>query len=413
MMYAKKVRIVGIIFIFFSYSFAAQCQEKVVLGLERLTQEFPQKFSGKKIGIIANHTAVDSSGNSIVSLLAPQAKIVALFGPEHGFAGDQSAGADIQKSVLQGIPIYSLYGDYRTPTKNMVKGVDLLIYDMQDTGTRFYTYISSLYLALTAARRQGIPILVLDRPNPITAARVEGAALNPAFASFVGVMPLTIRYGMTVGELVQLMNAESYAGFSIGADLAVVPMKNYRRTMWYDETGLPWIPPSPNMPALETAVFYPGFCLFEGTNLSEGRGTEAPFQTIGAPFIDSEQWLKAVPKEVREGAQITELRFTPKSIPGKAENPKYKDKPCNGLQFKVTDRSALKPIDLAVALLCVAQSLYPKQFKLTQTLDRLWGDETLRSQIEEGAGYSEILAAERRGIDSFLSVRKKYLLYSD
>lgn len=409
----KWLALFGIALFFLGTVASVWGQEKIQLGLDRLIQEFPEKIAGKRIGVIGNHTSVNANGDSIVSILGSKATVVSLFGPEHGFQGNQSAGDDVGKSILQGIPVYSLYGDYRAPTAKMLHGVDLLIYDMQDVGVRFYTYISSLFLALTAAQRQGIPILVLDRPNPVTALRIEGPVLNPAYASFVGVMPLPIRYGMTIGELAQLMNNEAYAGFSVQADLTVIPMKNYRREMWYDETGIPWIAPSPNMPTLETAILYPGLCLFEGANITEGRGTDTPFQTIGAPFLDAQKWLKDIPLDVRRGVEIKPVRFTPKSIPGKAEDPKFKDQSCNGLQLKVTNREELKPVDLAVALLCSAQSLYPKQLKLTQTIDRLWGDETLRSMISEGNRYPDILAAAQRRTESFQSIRKKYLWYPE
>ncbi len=387
--------------------------EKVRLGIEQLLTENLDRIQNKRVGIIGNHTSVDSMGNSIVSLVGKHAKVVALFGPEHGFEGNQSAGAEGEDSLVQGIPLYSLYAKYRTPTATMLQNVDVLIYDMQDVGVRFYTYISSLYLALSAAQRQGIPIMVLDRPNPVTASRVEGAILNPAYASYVGVMPVPIRYGMTVGELAKLMNEESYAGFSIGADLTIVPMKNYRRAQWFDETGIPWIAPSPNMPTLETAILYPGMCLLEGTNLSEGRGTDSPFLTIGAPFIEAEKWLKLVPEEVRAGLTIQPASFIPKNIPGKAESPKFMDQKCFGFHIAIANRDEVKPIDFAVALLCSAYSLYPKQLKFTNALDRLWGGEELRSMIEEGRSFEEILHTTKAGLERFEKIRSRYLLYRE
>lgn len=383
----------------------------ILLGLEHLIKENPNLIQGKKVGIIGNHTSRDSQGNGLVSLLKQHATISALFGPEHGFGGDQSAGDTVESTLHQGIPLYSLYSNYRTPTASMLQGIDVLIYDMQDVGVRFYTYISSLYLALSAAAQHRIPILVLDRPNPIDATRVEGSILNPAYASYVGVMPLPIRYGMTIGELAKLMNEETYAGFSPNADLTVVRMENYRRDMWYDDTGLPWIAPSPNMPTLDTAIVYPGTCLFEGSNLSEGRGTDAPFLTLGAPFIDADAWLSKIPADVRKGIDLKPIRFTPKSIPGKAENPKFKDKTCNGLSLTVADRKIIKPIDLAIALLGAAHTLYPDQITLTPHLDRLWGDESLRSMLEEGADSSTILDTIKTGLERFEKVRTKYLLY--
>ncbi len=393
------------------FSLNAFADTRVILGLERLVEEKSDLIKNKRIGIIANHTSVDSEGRSIVSVLSQHAKITALFGPEHGFTGDSSAGATIEQTDIKGIPIYSLYGDTRVPTHEMLSNVDVLIYDMQDVGVKFYTYISTMFLALCAAEREGIPIIVLDRPNPVGAVRVEGAITNPAYTSFVGVMPLPIRYGMTVGELAQLMNQESYAGFSINADLTVIPMKNYTRAMHYDQTGMSWIAPSPNMPSLDTAVIYPGFCLFEGSNLSEGRGTDDPFLIIGAPFIDGQKWLDAVPDKLLSGISAKVIEFTPKSIPGKSENPKYKDKLCHGLRFTITDQDKLRPIELAVALLCAAHSLYPQQYKTLSFMDRLWGDESLRTLIGEGKDFQFIMKTTNKGVNQFLLVRDKYLLY--
>lgn len=400
--------IMNLIFVGSSDVFA---ETRVILGLERLVDEKIDLIKNKRIGIIANHTSVDSEGRSIVTVLSQHAKITALFGPEHGFTGDNSAGASIEQTDIKGIPIYSLYGNTRVPTHEMLSNVDVLIYDMQDVGVKFYTYISTMFLALGAAEREGIPIIVLDRPNPIGAVRVEGAITNPAYTSFVGVMPLPIRYGMTVGELAKLMNQESYAGFSLNADLTVIPMKNYSRAMNYDQTGLPWIAPSPNMPSLDTAAIYPGFCLFEGTNLSEGRGTDDPFLIVGAPFINGRKWLAAVPEELLTGLTTEVIKFTPKSIPGKSENPKYKGKACHGLHFTITDQDKIKPIELSVALLCAAHSLYPEQYKSLRFMDRLWGDESLRTLIGEGKDFQFIMKTTNKGVKQFLSVRDKYLLY--
>jgi len=216
---------------------------------------------------------------------------------------------------------------------------------------------------------------------------------------------------MTIGELAKLMNEETYAGFSPSADLTVIRMENYRRDMWYDETGLPWIAPSPNMSTLDTAIVYPGTCLFEGSNLSEGRGTDAPFLTLGAPFIDADAWLLKIPADVQKGIDLKPIRFTPKSIPGKAENPKFKDQSCNGLYLTIIDRKQLKPIDLAIALLSAARTLYPDHVTFTTHLDRLWGDESLRSMLKDGTNHSTIRDSLIRGLDRFKKVRKKYLLY--
>lgn len=384
---------------------------QVKTGLRVLLEEKTDLIAGKRVGIIANHTSVDLDGTPIADAIARHAKVTALFGPEHGFQGNHSDGLTIDEAKYKSIPIYSLYGDYRMPSPKMLENIDVLVYDIQDVGVKFYTYISNLFLSMCAARRDGIPVIVLDRPNPIGADRVEGQVTNPANASFVGVIPLPARYGMTAGELAQLFNQETYAGFGIGCDLTVIPMQGYRRSMTYIETGVPWIGPSPNMPTVETALIYPGMCLIEGVNISEGRGIDSPFLTIGAPYIEPKSWLDSIPKEVMTGVKIEPITFTPRDLPGKAENPKYQDKKCQGLHFQVTGSNQLRPIELTVALLCSARDLYGKKFEVSRGIDRLWGDESLRGGLEAGWDYKKILQSTEDGVERFKKVRQKYLIY--
>jgi uncharacterized protein YbbC (DUF1343 family) len=382
---------------------------QVRTGLENLLDSHLDMIQGKKLGVFANQTSVDSKGRHLVELLSEHSQIVTvLLSPEHGFMGNVEDGVLIGDAVYEDIRLYSLYGEYMTPTPRMLRDVDVLVYDIQDVGVKFYTFISNLFLAMHAAKRESLPIIVLDRPNPINAAIVSGAITNPAFSSFVGVIPLPIRYGMTVGEIAQLFNNETYGGFSLDIDLTVIPMTGYKRNMWYDETDIPWIATSPNMPTLETAMIYPGMCLVEGTNLS---GTDTPFLTIGAPFIDSKAWLDAIPMEALTGVKVVPVVFHPKSIPGVVSNPMYKDAKCHGLHFTVLDRDKLEPIALAVSLLCTAQKLYPEEFKMTKYLDKLWGNEDLRAMISEGKEYRSILQTCEQGLVRFREVRKKYLRY--
>lgn len=397
--------------IFFCTCTPQNSQDKFKIGLENLLENHLDLIKGKKLGIIANQTSLDSKGTHIINLLSEHAEITTLFGPEHGFYGNIEDGAAIDDSIYTKIKLYSLYGDYRTPTQDMLKDVDVLIYDIQDVGVKFYTFVSNLFLAMKAAREQAIPVIVLDRPNPITAARVEGAITLPVYSSFVGVMPLPIRYGMTVGELADLFNGESYGGFAINADLTVIEMTGYTRDMWYDETDFPWTATSPNMTTLDTAIIYPGMCLIEGTNLSEGRGTQTPFLTIGAPYIDALEWLKAIPEEALAGTEANPISFQPKVISGAASNPKYKDEECYGLHFTITNRDTLDPVKLAVAALCAAKKLYPEKFKTTKYLDKLWGNENLRAMVSEEKDYISILKTCEPGIERFKNVRRKYLRY--
>lgn len=384
---------------------------EVKIGLENLLENHLDLIQGKRVGIIANQTSLDAQGKHIVERLLPHANITTLFGPEHGFFGDNEDAVFIDDAAYKEIKIHSLYGEFLAPTPEMLKNVDVLIYDIQDVGVKFYTYISNLFLSMTVAKQLEIPIIVLDRPNPINAQRVEGAITVPAYSSFVGVIPMPMRYGMTVGELADLFNGESYGGFSLNIDLTVIEMTGYKRHMWYDETDFPWTATSPNMTTLDTAIIYPGTCLMEGTNLSEGRGTETPFLIIGAPYIDPEKWLEALPKEALNGIKAKPVSFIPKSIPGVVSKPKYMDEECQGLHFEITDKNKLEPINLAVALLCVSQKLYPQQYKMTKYLDKLWGNETLRAMVTEGSDYKTILKTCEPGIKQFNEVREKYLRY--
>jgi uncharacterized protein YbbC (DUF1343 family) len=386
-------------------------QAQVRVGVEILIGERLELIREKRLGIIANQTSLDGQGRHIVDLLARHARITAVFAPEHGFRGDVEDAVSIRDEVHKDIQVHSLYGEFLAPTPGMLRDVDVLIYDIQDVGVKFYTFVSTLFLAMKAAADAGIPVIVCDRPNPIDGSRLEGAVTYPAYASFVGVIPLPIRYGMTIGELARLFNQESFAGFRIQADLTVIPMTGYRRGMWYDETGFPWTATSPNMPTPETAMIYPGMCLLEGTNLSEGRGTDAPFLTVGAAYIDAEKWLDALPREVLKGIRAEPVEFTPRSIPGVVSRPKYLGQRCQGLWFTVNDPGQFKPIPLAVALLCAAQRLYPSQFKMNQYMDKLWGNENLRAMVEEGADYRCIMDTCRAGIERFKVIREKYLVY--
>ena len=397
--------------IFFCSCNPQNSQAPFKIGLENLLEYHLDLIQGKRLGIIANQTSLDAEGRNIVNLLSEHSEITTLFGPEHGFYGNIEDGAAIDDSVHTKIKLYSLYGEYLMPTEDMLKDVDVLIYDIQDVGVKFYTFVSNLFLAMKAAKEQAIPVIVLDRPNPITAARVEGAITIPVYSSFVGVMPLPMRYGMTVGELADLFNGESYGGFAINAELTVIEMTGYTRDMWYDETDFPWTATSPNMTTLDTAIIYPGMCLIEGTNLSEGRGTDTPFLTIGAPYIDAIEWLNAIPEEALAGIEISPASFQPKAFLGVASNPKYKDEECYGFHFKITDRDTLDPIKLAVAALCTAQKLYPKSFKMTKYLDKLWGNENLRAMVSEGKDYISILKTCESGIERFRKVRQQYLRY--
>lgn len=403
----------GVLFLVFILQFSIDiyAQNRVVLGLENLLQEQIDLIQGQRIGLMANHTSVDAQGTPILELLEPHCDVTVVFALEHGFTGNVEAGKKIEDEEVDDFTIYSLYGKTRKPTEEMLEDVDVIIYDVQDVGAKFYTYISSLYHAMQAAKEHDRPIIVLDRPNPIRADIVQGPVTEPDFFSFVGIAPLPIRYGMTVGEIAQWFNGEELRGEVIDADLTVIELTNYERDLDYDKTGLPWVPPSPNMPDLETAYIYPGTCLFEGTNVSEGRGTEKPFLIIGAPFIDAVEWLKEIPNEVTNGLEIQPTRFVPLSLPGKVSNPKYEDEECQGVEITILDDSEITPIPLAVAMLTALRDLYPDDFETKSFMNLLWGSDRLRNMLDNGASFEYIIESYEDDLEEFEDSRKKYLIY--
>ncbi len=387
---------------------------QVRVGLDRI-EEFSDLFANKRLGIIANHTSFNSQGVFILDAFRKikGARIRALFGPEHGFRGNYAAGQKIEgHSLLDSIPIYSLYGKTRKPTSEMLKEIDVLIFDIQDIGARFYTYIWTMALAMEAAAEHNIPFVVLDRPNPINGVEMEGPVLDTTFASFVGMFPIPVRHGMTVGELAKLFNEEGWLKNGAKARLTVIPVKNWKREQWFDETGLEFIAPSPNMPDLTTATVYPGLCLLEGTNISEGRGTDTPFVQFGAPFIDSSKLLQALEKVQLPGVHFEPVHFTPQNIPGKANNPKFLGQLCYGLRLVIDDRNAFKPFLTGVRIVQSLHRLFPEHFSWRAShFDRLVGTNHLRVAIEKDQDLTGLFARWQLQINRFKQLRKKYLLY--
>ncbi len=365
---------------------------------------------GQSIGLITNQTGIDPQFRNNLTLFAehPRVQLAALFSPEHGISGSAQAGIQIASAIGKGrqIPIHSLYGRTRQPTPEMLAGIDTLIYDIQDVGSRFYTYISTLLRSIKAAAANNVGFIVLDRPNPIRGDRVEGNLLQPAFQSFVGEMAIPIRHGMTVGELAQFCKAE--LGLALG-QFNVVPMHGWRRGMWYDQTALPWVPPSPNMPTVETAILYPGTCLIEGTNLSEGRGTTKPFEWIGAPWIDQERWGDTLNNLCLSGVYFRPINFTPTFS-------KYADQMCHGVQIHVTDRDQFKPVDVALHLIATVRQNYPDQFEFIENrgryfFDLLAGTDDLRLRLMKRESATEIVQSWETEVTKFNERRRLYLLY--
>jgi uncharacterized protein YbbC (DUF1343 family) len=363
---------------------------------------------GLRIGLITNHTGMNAAGESTIDLLynRTDTRLVALFGPEHGLRGTAEAGEKVAsgRDPKTGLPIHSLYGTTQKPTAEMLEGLDALVFDIQDIGTRYYTYVWTMALALQAAAEHGLRFVVLDRPNPIGGDGVQGNILDPKYASLVGLYPVPMRHGLTAGELARFLNEEH----GIGADLVVVPMEGWRRDEWFDETGLPWVAPSPNMPSLESAAHYPGTCLFEGTNVSVGRGTDRAFQQIGAPWLDNEELVRRLDALNLPGVRFEPVVFTPER-PGDG---KFGGEAVRGVRFHVIDRATYDPTRAAIAALVEIHRLHPDSLEWRAShFDRLAGTDQVRLRVLQGASLEEITAGWETQRRAFEKVRERYLLY--
>jgi uncharacterized protein YbbC (DUF1343 family) len=389
------------------------CAVTVRLGSDELLDS--GALRGQRVGVVCNAASIDSQFRHVVDRIAAAegVTLAAIFGPQHGFR------ADLQDNMIESphaedarrhVPVYSLYSETREPTAAMLGDLDVLVIDLQDVGTRVYTFAYTMANCLRAAARHGVRVIVCDRPNPIGGDAVEGPILQPEYASFVGQFPIPLRHGLTMGELARLFNEQ----FGIGAPLEVVPMRGWRRSMYWDETGLPWVMPSPNMPTLETALVYPGMVLFEGTELSEGRGTTRPFEIVGAPWIDGERLADTMNERGLPGAHVRPVVFEPTFQ-------KHAGRTCGGCQVHVTDRRAFRPVFTAVALLAACRHQAPGRFAWRQPpyeyerermpIDILYGTDELRTEIERGAPADEIVAGWVGGMPRYQEIRARCVLY--
>lgn len=385
----------------------------VVPGLTRLLAS--GELGGLRVGLVCNPASVDANLDHASDLVAraPGVTLAALFGPQHGFR------ADLQDNMVESphaadavrrVPVYSLYSDTREPTAEMLAGLDVLVVDLQDIGARIYTFVYTMANCLRAAARHKIPVVVCDRPNPIGGIAVEGPVLEPGFESFVGLFPIPMRHGMTIGELGVLFNSH----FGIGADLRVVNMDGWSRAMYYDETGLPWVMPSPNMPTLDTAIVYPGAVLFEGTQLSEGRGTTRPFELLGAPWVDAERTAGDLNALGLGGVRFRPVVFEPTFQ-------KHAREACGGCQVHVTDRQAFLPVATGVAVMAQFHRADPQRFAWRQPpyeyehdrmpIDILAGSPALRRQMDAGVDAREIAASWSEAVAAFDTARRACFLY--
>jgi uncharacterized protein YbbC (DUF1343 family) len=383
-------------------------------GLDRFVADPPTWARGKRIGLITNVAGVDSRGRNNIDLLAADTRIrlTALFAFEHGLRADAPAGQAIESGTdaKTGLPVYSLYGDVRQPTPAMLRDVDVLVYDVQDAGARPLTRVSTMALAMKAAAAKGIPFAVLDRPNPIGGTIVEGPVLDTVFASFVGMYPIPLRHGMTVGELARLYNER----FGIGATLYVVPVEGWRRDMMFDATGLTLIPPSPNLRRLEAMLLYPGTVLLEGTNLSEGRGTDFPFEQTGAPWLRPDDVIREMGALALPG-----VRFDAVRIPVARDGRRFPGDTIPGVRLVITDRTRYRAVRTAMLLIDTIHRLWPNEFEWTgasprqpgvPTVDRLAGTDQFRLAVDAGTLGAKWPEWDRQA-EAFRKLREPFLLY--
>jgi uncharacterized protein YbbC (DUF1343 family) len=380
-------------------------------GLEILLREKLTLLKNQRVGLITNPTGVTRDLRSNVDALRDAGvNLVALFGPEHGFSASAADGAAVEsgRDARTGLPVYSLYGKIRKPTRAMLANVDVVLFDLQDVGARFYTYTATLGLALESCAENQKPLIVLDRPNPITGRIIEGAILDPGLQSFVGHGALPVRFGMTLGELARFYNRE----LNINADVRVIEMRGWDRARWFDETGLTWVTPSPGIPNLATTIPYPGMCFIEGTNLSEGRGTPLPFEIVGAPFLDGYALAESLNALKLVGVIFRPIAFTPCSS-------KHAGVECFGAQLHITDRNAFRAIPTGLHVIAACRALAPNHFEFLRTswegrpphFDLLTGDKRVRESLIANQSIEKITRAWDDDRARFQENRKKYLLY--
>ena len=374
---------------------------KVLTGIDVLERDQFKELQGLRLGLVTNHTGRDREGRQTIDVLskAPGVKLVALFAPEHGIRGLADENVSDSKDEATGLPIYSLYGESRRPKPEQLKDLDALVYDIQDVGVRFYTYISTLGYLLEEAAKVKLPVFVLDRPNPIGGLDVEGPIADADKLSFTSYHTIPTRHGLTIGELAQLFNKQR----NIGADVRVIKMDGWRRSMWFDETNLTWINPSPNMRSLAEATLYPGVGLLETTNVSVGRGTDTPFEIVGAPWIEGDKLADYMNQRGVPGVRFVPLRFKPNASV-------FKDQQCGGVNIIVTDRSAFRPLLAGIEMALALRKLYPNEWKVDSYLRLLVNADTL-ARVKRGDSAREIVGSWNAGLQEFRKAREAILLY--
>ena len=377
----------------------------VIAGIEVLWRDHRAVLEGQRVGLASNASGVTRQLVSTVTLLRqmPRVELAALFSPEHGFAASVPEGTPVADTTYANLPVYSLYGRSPRPTPEMLHDLDLLVFDIQTVGVRFYTYLTTLLYIMQAAAENHIPLVVCDRPNPIGGDIVEGPLLEAEFASFAGCGPLPLRHGLTIGEVARFFNEIE----QVNCQLTVIPCEGWQRGHWFDETHLPWVPPSPNMPKGETAVLYPGTCLIEGTNLSEGRGTTLPFEVVGAPWLAGPQLANQLNALDLPGIKFRPVQFTPSAS-------KWQGQYCAGVQLHVTDRRALRPVTVALHLLMAVRQLHPNDFAWNLPhFDHLAGTNKVREAIEGETAVTDILAGWEADLAQYQTLSRAIHIYAN
>ena len=374
---------------------------RVQIGLDVLEAQKFAPLRGKHVGLITNHTGLDSQGRSTAEVLshATGFQLVALFSPEHGLAGRNDERISSSKDPSTGLPIYSLYGETLRPTDEMLKGIDALVFDVQDAGVRFYTYTVTLAYCMEEAAKRHIAFFVLDRPNPIGGEIVEGPVLDADKMNFVGYFPMPVRYGLTIGELAQLFNGENH----IGADLHVIAMKNWHRNYFFESTGIKWIPPSPNLRTTKGSVLYPGIEILQNAGVSVGRGTQTPFEEFGAPWLDGEGVAAALNERHLPGVHFSGQPFIP--VVGL-----YSGQRCGGVAVRITDRYKVRAMTMGLEIAVILQKRYPKQFEFEKLLGLVGNAETIQ-QLQASTAPEKIVASWAPSLAAFEQIRRKYFLY--
>ena len=389
-------------------------KNRVQFGNELFVESLPRELSGKRLGLVINHTAVLPGGTPLhTALLNKGVGVKAIFSPEHGFSGRIRNGQDVSDSTAaHDIKIFSLYnnGRPRRPTQEQMSHIDAFVYDIQDVGTRFYTYITTLKLVLEAAAAAGIPVYVLDRPNPLGGNLVEGPILVPEFQSSIGALPIPIRYGLTCGELAAMMKGEGWVPDQV--DLIIVPMKGWERHYFWQDTDHSWIPTSPNIPSPDSAVAYPGTGLLGGIILNQGLGTREPFLMFGAPWLNTAKVIGRLPPECLAGVSLESLTFTPQALVGKTLDPPYKDRLCKGARIRMKERGQFRSVLFALELIRVITELYPERiFKKSRSLSLMYGTGGLAGFLRGEMTFSSLMEQAKQGEKLFLRLRQPYLIY--